>query len=107
MLNMPNLGNLNELLGRSGEINAQLKNIKEELEETKLTGESGGGLVEATTNGLGRLLSIKISEDNDMNDREFLEDLILSAVNSAAAKAKALSHEKYGVFASAFEMMNM
>ncbi len=104
---MPNFENLDELMGKSGEINAHLRSVKEELEKTELTGESGGGLVKATTNGLGKLISIKISEDNDMNDREFLEDLVLSAINSAVTKSKALAHDKFGVFASAFEMMHM
>ncbi|GMT43805.1 MAG: hypothetical protein IEMM0003_0624 [bacterium] len=107
MSDLFNFGNIGEMLGKSSEITAHFKKIRDGLEEARVTCESGGGMVQATLNGMGKVISIKISETAELNDREFLEDLIISAIHCAEKKAKELSKEKLGIFAGGVDMMNL
>ncbi|MEC9094851.1 MAG: YbaB/EbfC family nucleoid-associated protein [Planctomycetota bacterium] len=66
--------------------------INEKLKEQKTVGSSGGGMVEVEVNGLGEVLEIRI-DDSVIADKEMLLDLLPSAINQAAAKAKQLSVE--------------
>jgi DNA-binding YbaB/EbfC family protein len=57
----------------------------------------GGGVVKATVNGEGALLSISIDRSVvDPDDVETLEDLVVAAVHEATRQAKVLQQEKLG-----------
>ena len=81
-----------------GEMMAQANQMKDEmqrkLEQTVVEGSSGGGAVSATMNGKKQLLKLKIdpsavtSLSGNTADVEMLEDLIVSAVNTAGQKAE-------------------
>jgi DNA-binding YbaB/EbfC family protein len=65
--------------------------IQEELAHKKVEAASGGGMVTVEANGQQEILSIKIDpEVINPDDKEMLEDLVLSAVNEASRKAKDL-----------------
>ncbi|MFA6940592.1 MAG: YbaB/EbfC family nucleoid-associated protein [Clostridiaceae bacterium] len=83
-------GNMNNLLKQAQLMQKKMQDMQEELEKKQFTATSGGGVVEAVSNGKKELLSIKIKpEAVDPEDVEMLEDLILSAVNEAFKKAEA------------------
>jgi nucleoid-associated protein EbfC len=57
----------------------------------------GGGNVTVTANGLGDILSIKISKQVvDPEDVEMLEDLVLTGVKQAIEKGKAMAGSEMG-----------
>jgi DNA-binding YbaB/EbfC family protein len=57
----------------------------------------GGGNVSVTANGLGDILSIKISKQAvDPEDVEMLEDLVLTGVKQAIEKGKAMAGSEMG-----------
>ena len=61
----------------------------EALQKTEIKGTAGGGMVVMTTNGLGQFCGCKIDPDMCVKlstDPEFLEDLIVAAVNDAQIK---------------------
>jgi hypothetical protein len=61
-----------------------LKEMQAKMDEMKVTGSAGGGMVEATLNGTGELLAVKIEKDVvDPEDVEMLQDLIVAAVADA------------------------
>ena len=75
----------------------KMAKIQQELEETRIEGTAGGGVVTATANGQRELKAIKIDPSAvDPEDVEMLEDLVLTAVQDAMEKAAALSEEKMG-----------
>ena len=87
--------NFTDILKNLGGLKGQMEQLRERLSKMSVTGEAGAGMVTATVNGEGRLKDIKIdpallkAEEKDM-----LEELIISAVNEASKKAKeAVSHE--------------
>ena len=61
--------------------------LQKQLEELKVEGTSGGGMVTVTMSGTRKVLGVKISPEVFASaDAEMLEDLILAAVNVASQK---------------------
>ncbi len=82
-----NLGNLTNLLKSAKEMQSQIAKMQEELAKRRFESDAGGGMVRATVDGKGTLLSIKI-EPQAVHDVELLEDLIKAAVGAAMAKSQ-------------------
>ena len=83
--------NIMQIMKQAQSMQAKLKTTQEELAKMELVGESGGGAVVVTCDGQGKFKSIKLSPDCaaglSSDDREMLEDLITTAINSATDKA--------------------
>jgi len=83
--------NIMQIMKQAQNMQAKLKTTQEELAKMEIVGESGGGAVTVVCDGQGKFKSIKLSEDcvSDISpdDRELLEDLISTAINSATEKA--------------------
>lgn len=79
------------------EMQDKMEKAQEELENTTLTGTSGGGMVEVECTGLKKITSVRIKpEIVDPDDIEMLEDLVIAAVNDAIAKAEELDKSLKG-----------
>ena len=88
------LGNLASLMRNAGEISGKMGQMSDELKQKKVSGSSGGGLVEVEANGLGQILKVKIDPGLiEKNETEMIEDLLPAAVNQAIAKSKSLHLE--------------
>jgi len=86
---------MDKLLKQAQRMQAQMAMVQEELEKTVVGGASGGGMVKASVNGHGEVLSISISpEVVDKDDVEMLEDLVLTAIKEAAKQSKELANSK-------------
>ena len=95
--------NLFESLKNIGQLQNQLKDTKEKLKSTKVTGVSGAGLVKVTLDGTFALLSIEldpIAVDN--RDVGMLQDLIVSAHYDAMQRLQEKMQEELGPFAQGF-----
>ena len=62
------------------ELGDRMNKAHNELDKRMYTGVSGGGMVKIQMNGRYGVHSVKI-DDNMMDDREVLEDLIAGAIN--------------------------
>ena len=79
------------------EMQEKMEKAQEELENTTLTGTSGGGMVEVDCTGLKKITAVRIKpEIVDPDDVEMLEDLIIAGVNDAIAKADELEKSLKG-----------
>lgn len=66
-----------------------------ELDELRVEGTAGGGVVRAVVSGNAELVSVKIEPDAvDPDDVEMLEDLVVAAVREAMSKAQSLREER-------------
>ena len=73
----------------------QMAKTQSELESKTVEVSSGGGKVTVTANGAGDVLAIKIDKEVvDPNDVEFLEEVVLSAVQQAVQQGKALAQSE-------------
>ena len=89
--------NLNKLMKQAQKMQEQMARTQAELAEKTIEVEAGGGKVKVVANGAGEIVSINIDKEIvDPNDVEFLEEVVLSAVQQAIEKGKALAQSELG-----------
>lgn len=76
-------------MGKLGEMQQRMEDMKKRLDSITVTGEAGSGLVKATVTGNRKLVNLQISPVLlQENDAEALEDLVTVAVNRALEQAE-------------------
>lgn len=81
-------GNKNDMMKQIQKMQEEMLKNQEELEDKSYEGSSGGGAVTVTASGAKRITAVNIDPDVvDEDDIEMLEDLVMTAVNEALAKA--------------------
>ncbi|MET7474994.1 YbaB/EbfC family nucleoid-associated protein [Streptomyces sp. NPDC005648] len=98
--------NMQQLLQQAQKMQQDLQRAQEELAQTEVDGQAGGGLVKATVTGSGELRALKIDPkavDPDAASMEetveTLADLIVAAVQAANENAQTLQQQKLGPLA--------
>ncbi len=91
---MFNKGNMAKILKQAQEVQKQIENVQNELEDLYVNAESGGGMVKVVVNGKMELIELTLQDDILKEDKEMLEDLVISAVNKAMSKAQEESQNR-------------
>ena len=80
------------LMEQAGQMQAQLVAAQEQAAATEVEGVAGGGAVRVTVTGAWEFRSVTIRPDAvDPDDVEMLQDLVLAALNDAAASVAQLA----------------
>ena len=87
-------GNMSKLLKQAQDVQQQIEEVQKELSHLHISAESGGGLIKVKVNGKQEILEINIADEAMEEEKEMLEDLIISALNKALLKAQNDSQEK-------------
>ena len=87
-------GNMSNLLKQAQDVQKKIEEIQNQLADMVVDAEAGGGMVSVKVNGRQEILQINIDPEAMKEDKEMLEDLIISAVNKALTKAQTHSQEK-------------
>lgn len=88
------LKDMGNMMKQIQKMQVQMEEIQKELENKRVEGTAGGGMVKVIANGKQEILEIKIEpEVVNPNDVEMLQDLIVAAVNQARQKALELMAE--------------
>jgi|TARA_B110000881_G_scaffold184202_1_gene171743 hypothetical protein len=87
-------GNMSKMLKQAQEMQKQIEKVQNQLSDMIIDAESGGGMVTVKVNGKQEVLELVIDPDAMKEDKEILEDLIISALNKALSKAQFDSQEK-------------
>ena len=88
------LGNLASIARQAQQIGGKMQELNEQMKRERVTANSGAGLVEVEVNGLGEVLNVRIDPSLiEKGEQEMIEDLLPSAINQAAAKAKQIHSE--------------
>jgi nucleoid-associated protein EbfC len=83
-----NIANMGGLLKQAQDMQAKMEKMQSELETITVDGTSGAGLVTVTMTVKGNVKSIKIDDSLiKIEDKEILEDLIITAMNDARKRA--------------------
>ena len=85
---MFNKGNMSTMLNQAREIQKRIEDVQSDLEKITINAESGGGLVTVKINGKQEILELNISKEAIEEDKELLEDLIISAINKALSDSQ-------------------
>ncbi len=85
------------MMQQAQKLQAQLLKAQEELANLNVEASSGGGAVTVVMNGQLQIQSVKISKEVvNPEDVAMLEDLVLTAVKEAQAKAQDTATKKMG-----------
>ncbi|EXD18616.1 YbaB/EbfC family nucleoid-associated protein [Acinetobacter baumannii] len=76
------------------DMESNIKKAKEELAQTEVHAEAGGGLVKVTMTGRYIVKRIEINPELLQDEPDMIEDLIAAAVNDAMRQAEVVSEEK-------------
>ena len=87
-------GNMSKILKQAQEVQKKIEEVQNELSQTVIDAESGGGMVKVQVNGKQELLNLSIAPEAMNEEVEVIEDLIISAVNKALSKSQSDSQEK-------------
>ncbi len=89
------LGDLANLMKQAGAMQARAAEIRDELKAETVVGSAGGGMVNIQADGTGEILAVEIDPAVFAEgDREFIEGLVVQAVNDVLAKGRDLHREK-------------
>ena len=87
-------GNMSKMLKQAQEVQKQIEDVQNELDELHIYGEAVGGMVKATVNGKMEVLDLTLKDEILEEDKDMIEDLIISAVNNAMKKAQEESQNR-------------
>lgn len=86
-----------DILKQAQVMQQQMLDIQESLKDKEIEASVGGGAVVVKVNGQKEVLAINISEEtikDAVEDKEMLEDLVLSAVKEAMRQAEELAEKE-------------
>jgi nucleoid-associated protein EbfC len=89
------LGDMAVMMKKAQEMQTRMAELQEQLHTITVTGESGAGLVKATSTAKGELIGLDIDPSIfNADDKEVVEDLILAAIKDAQMKASDRSQDE-------------
>lgn len=75
----------------------KMTQLQEELEQKRVEGSAGGGMVTVVANGRQDILELKIHPDVvNPQEIELLEDLVLAAIHQAQQRAQEMMNSEMG-----------
>ena len=91
---------MSALLAQAQQVQQKLMEAQEQLANTEVHGQAGGGLVQVTVKGSGEVVGVSIDPKVvDPDDVETLQDLIVGALADAARQVTMLAQERLGPLA--------
>jgi nucleoid-associated protein EbfC len=87
--------NMAMIMKQAQKMQEEMQKVQDGLENIKVEGSSGGGMVKVEANCKLKILSISVEDELYQDeDREMLEDLIIAAVNQAIGNAQEKANEE-------------
>lgn len=91
---------MSALLAQAQQMQQQLMEAQEQLANTEVHGQAGGGLVQVTIKGSGEVVAVAIDPKVvDPDDVETLQDLIVGALADASKQVTILAQTRLGPLA--------
>jgi nucleoid-associated protein EbfC len=92
---------MSALLAQAQQMQQKLIEAQQQLANSELRGQAGGGLVEVTVKGSGEVVAVKIDPKVvDPADIETLQDLIVGALADASKQVATMAQQTLGPLAS-------
>jgi len=84
----------NKILDKAKELEAKMKESRENIKKIKVEGVSGSNSVKVILDGEGEMQKIEISDELLKEDKAIIEDLIIAAHNKAKDQIKIKTNEE-------------
>lgn len=102
------MNQMKKLLKQAQQMQTKMAEMQSKLEESEFEASSGGGAVLATVNGRQEVLRLKIDPKVvDPEDAEMLEDLILTAIQTAQRNASQSMQDEMGKLTGGMDLGGM
>jgi DNA-binding YbaB/EbfC family protein len=101
---MMNKGNLAALMKQAQQMQENMRKAQEELANIEVEGQSGAGMVKVLMTCKNKVKRVTIDPSLLGEDKDMLEDLVMAAVNDAAAKAEAATQAKMEGFTAGLNL---
>jgi|SRR5439155_12070667 len=99
------MSSIGKLMKQAARIQRQMEDVQNQLAARTVEGTSGGGAVKVIAKCDGTIASIQIDPQAvNPGEVDLLQDLVLTAVNSALAQAKEISNAEMGKVTSGFNI---
>ena len=85
---------LNKILDKAKELEAKMKESRENIKKIRVEGVSGSNSVKVILDGEGEMQKIEISDELLKEDKSIIEDLIIAAHNKAKDQIKIKTNEE-------------
>jgi nucleoid-associated protein EbfC len=86
-------GQLGNMMQQAQKLQQGVQKAQQEIEDLVIDGQAGGGLVRVQMNGKYQVQHVTL-DDELLEDREMLEDLLAAAFNDAGQKVRDATQEK-------------
>jgi DNA-binding YbaB/EbfC family protein len=87
--------NIGEMMKQVQAMQSRMAEMQAKLEQSTVTGQSGGGMVKVTMTGKGAMTRLEIDPSlMKAEEKDILEDLIIAAHSDAKAKSEAMMAEQ-------------
>jgi DNA-binding YbaB/EbfC family protein len=97
-------GGLGALMKQAQQMQENMKKAQEELAKVEVEGQAGAGLVKIVMTCKFSVRKVTIDPSLLREDKDMLEDLVMAAMNDAAAKAEAATQAKMAGFAAGLNL---
>ena len=87
---------MGNLMKQAQQMQENMKRAQTELANIEVEGQAGAGMVKVVMTCRNEVRRISIDDSLMGDDKEMLEDLIVTALNDAARKAEATTQERMG-----------
>ncbi len=101
------MAGVGKMLKQAQKMQQQIESIQKELAEKEIVVSSGGGAVEIKINGQGQFLGLQFDPEFLKEDKSFVEETVLAAVQEAAVKAKEVGDAEMKKATAGFNMPGM
>lgn len=102
---MSNQNHISQLMQQMKQMQDDLAATQAALASAEVAGSAGGGAVTVRASAAGHVQSVSISSDVvNTEEIDLLEDLVLTAVNDALARAAAHREEQMGAVTSGLDL---
>ena len=83
------------MMKKAQEMQAKMQAMQAEMDRIEVTGQSGGGMVQVTLSAAGAMRAVVVDPAlMKLEEKEILEDLVVTAHEDARRKADALREDK-------------
>ena len=87
-------GGLGNLMKQAQQMQENMKRAQEELANIEVEGQAGSGMVKVVMTCKNEVKLVSIDDSLMGDDKEMLEDLIVTALNDAGRKAEATAQQR-------------
>ena len=87
---------MGNMMKKAQEMQKKMSQVQAELNDLRIDGQSGGGMVKVVVNGKKDIISLNIDSSILKEDKEMVEDMVLAAIHQAMKNADKISQDKMG-----------